>query len=225
MPVKTGFPPLPYLDPQLNPDHPDNKPIIIDEDPYLPLGKRERNRRMKIAREAALETYEPPHVLRSWETHAFRAAQRRMIFGLILPPKTVHDYEDLLPNPNRRSQPNEEQTDFRAFAVHNLHLGYNRFHASQGEPHVPSEETDVVPPEDVCWIMEYTYTECNNIRRQLAYAIGEYPAVTDQENPSYIEDIAWRYDRRLYCRCRRRNKRCIRPSHIEIFTSLGHVLP
>lgn len=239
MPSKNRFPILPYLDPSLDPDHPSNKLPQIKEDPHLPYGKRERKRLEQEALEKALEEYTPPHVTRSWETDVFRADQRKKILALILHPKAVVDTDELrFRNPQDSSLSralskalydptrDEDHTDFRRFAHQRLHLGYNRFHASHGEPDFPSEEEDpAIPPEDICWIMEYTENECNIIRRKIANALGIFPAATDPDNQFYDEDIAWRYDRRLYARCRRRNKRCIRPSHIEIFTSQFQVLP
>lgn len=239
MPAKNRFPILPYLDPKLNPDHPENNPPEIKEDPWLPFSKRERTRLEKEVLAQAMENYSPPHVPRSWETDAYRAEQRKNLLEMVLLPKNLDDFADLVPkNPYDSSVsrkisrslyvPNDEKTrrDFRQFAAKRLHLGYNRFHASHGDPNVPSEEADpALPPEEICWIMEYTYNECNNIRRQIAQVLGIFPAVTDPSNQFYDEEIAWRYERRLYARCRRRNQHCIRPSHIEIFTSSFKVLP
>lgn len=211
-----GFPILPHLDPKFNPDHPVNHQPKIEDDPYLPLGKRNRQRLEAEALEKALESYSPPHVLRSWEVDTKRNEQRQRILSLTLPPKMGSNIDDLLGH-----RP-PEALDFRQMAATRLHLGYNRFHAFGT---LPDEDDPTVPPEDICWIMEYTENECNTIRRKLAHAIGEFPAVTDKETSAYNYELAFRYERRLYARCRRRNKRCIRPSHIEIFTSSFDVLP
>lgn len=215
---RNGFPILPYLDPQFNPNHPLNNPPHIEEDPYLPMSKQQRQRLEKEAMERALRDYLPPHVPRSWEHDSSRAYKRAQILSLTLPPKDSRSYSDLLPH---RHMPVPD-TDFRRFASIYLHLNYHRFHAFGEDAH----EVDIPEdPNDICWIMEYTETECNAIRRKLAFALGEFPAVIDPKLTIYNEEIASRYHRRLYSRCRRRERRCIRPSHIEIFTSSFDVLP
>lgn len=238
MPIKTSFPPLPYLDPKYVSDHPANRMPEIKEDPYLPLSKREKARLEKEALEKAMAEWSPPHVLRSWETDVARADQRARILSLVLHPKEPQFYDLTPKNPYDSSLSrnadhllydparDDGKNDFRQFAHKRLHLGYHRFHASHGEPLLPSEENDPnIPPEEICWIMEYTLNECNIIRRQIAHAMGLFPAAVDPENQFYDEEVAWRYERRLYCRCRRRNKQCVRPSHIEIFTSQLQLLP
>jgi hypothetical protein len=230
MPYKTSFPPLPYLDPEFNPDHPLNQPIKIKDDPHLPYGKRQLRRMEKEARAEALAKWQPPHVPRSYDTDPDRAETRREVLSLTLSPRPPLDFR---PRPSDYRYLSDDSPnllpgslDFRRFAYERLHLGPHRIHASHNEPHLPSEELDpALPPEEYCWILEYTYNEANTIRRRLAHFMGLYPAVTDPDNPFYSEELAWRYDRRLYCRCRRRNRLCIRPSHIEIFTSTLDLLP
>lgn len=237
MPYKTDFPPFPYLDPEFNPDHPIHHMSPLKEDPYLPLSPREKKKLEREALEHAIANWIPPHVPRSWETDTDRAVARQEIMRMTLSPKWVEEDELLLPKSANDSSPSrklnrqmqevdQSRTSFRRFAARRLHLGYNRFHASHGEPELPSEEFDPdIAETDICWIMEYTVNECNTIRRKIGLLIGEFPAVADEFNPAYDAEIAWRYERRLYCRCRRRNKRCVRPSHIEVFTSTGDVLP
>ena len=242
MPRKSQWPTLPYLDPEFTPDHPANNPPRIPQDKYLPMGKRELQRLERSALDEAIQRWTPPHVPRLWEVDSHRAAIRQKIFSLYLSPK-LPEYSDLIPekshdsSASRRGPVSPDPTDFRDFAHKSLSLGFYRFHASHGDPNLPSEEVsmqqygpddpahDAFPPEDICWIMEYSNNECNVIRRKLAQAMGEFPAVIDEESPLYDPEIAWRYEHRLYCRCRRRNKQCIRPSHIEIFTSSFDVLP
>lgn len=239
MSSKNRFPLLPYLDPQWNPDHPLNHIPPIREDPYLPLSAREKRRIREAQEEEAMKDYEPSHVLRSYEADDYRKAQHDKLISMVLHPKALVDLDDIrFRNPNDSSlskrvskslydpERDKDNTDFRQFLTKRLHLGYNRFHATHGEPYFPSEE-QVVPiaPEDICWIMEYTEGECNRVRRKIALLMGLFPAAVDEDSPLYVEEIAWRYERRLYARCRRRNKRCIRPGHIEIFTSSFDVLP
>lgn len=239
MPYKNEMPLYPFLDPALDPNHPSHKLPEIVEDPYLPLGARQKKRLQQIALERALAEYQPPHVPRSWETDPGRKGQRDKILRLTLSPSLPKQglYNDLVPRHpqdssvskgerrSRRDEIDEEHVDFRRFAEQILHLGYNRFHASYGDPLFPSDEDPSIPEKDICWIMEYTYPECNTIRRQLAHAIGAFPAVADPENLFFDDEIASRYAQRLRARCRRRNTSCIRPSHIEIFTSSGITLP
>ena len=214
---------LPYMDPQFNPDHPLNHLPPIVEDPALPLNKRERERLSRERFQTAMNSYVPNHVLRSWENDDFRKERREHILRLVLPPKMSNGFDDLNPKTASPSgNPLDPELDFRRFAVMPLHLGYNRFHAFGTEP---GEDEILEDPDDICWIMEYTFRECNTIRRKIAFALGEFPAVIDQNNSLYDPELAWRYDRRLYCRCRRRNTYCIRPSHIEIFTSSFEILP
>lgn len=250
MPRKSGLAyPLPFLDPKLNPDHPINHLPPLPEDPYLPYGKRERARLLNQQLESALASYVPPHVVRSFETDKYRADQYSAIMDLRLGPKfpsggpvdkpSLHSLKDRYPNDQHlresitsliKASPYDshaefERTDFRQFAVVRLHLGYHRFHLSTDPEGDEIGDLPSIHPDEVCWIMEYTETECSTIRRQIAHALGLYPAVADEESSAYDEEIAYRYDRRLKARCRRRNTRCIRPAHIELFTQCGRLLP
>lgn len=235
MPRKDQGVPYPFLNPALDPNHPLNRVYEFKEDPYLPLSIRERQRLEREAFEEALSTYTIPHVIRSYETDPERASVYARILGLILPPSQSNEsiLKDLNPprdkngsfSPKRHMKLLDNQ-DFRQFAYTRLHVAYNRIHASQGDPRWPSDES-LVNPDEVCWIMEYSLRECNTTRRQLAYALGLFPAVIDETNPFYDEEMYIQYNegRRLLCRCRRRNTFCIRPSHIEIFTASKMVLP
>lgn len=240
VPYKNHTPPIPFLDPALDPNHPLNNPPTIPEDPYLPLRKRERLRREQAAVEEALRLYTPPHVLRSWEVDDYRAEWRRDILNLQLSPRPVDlvyrhgkPGADGLDHKRSINQPNfhpavDDHTDFRRFAEKRLHLGYWRFHHStdSSEPNETRDPVDT-PPDLVCWIMEYTLPECNTIRRQLANAMGIFPAAIDKQTSLYNEDLDYRYGygRRLLCRCQRWNKRCIRPSHIIVTTFNNILLP
>lgn len=230
---------LPHLDPKFNPSHPFHSQPPIDEDPYFPLSPSQRKRLERRRLEEALAEWDPPHVTRSYENDSVRATRRLEILRLDLSPRPKNT-KDLIPSsPNdsslsrRASQDfvlSADETDFRTFAVERLHLGYHRLHHSN-DASCPTEfvletlDDPDIPPEDICWILEYTENECNIIRRKLAGGLGLFPAVIDPKNPIHDPEIAWRYDRRLYARCRRKSKRCIRPSHIEIFTSTFAVLP
>lgn len=245
MPYKNYNPLLPFLDPEFDPNHPIHGIALPPDDPYLPRSKSETRRLLKAATEEAIQNYSPSHVLRSYEIDTFRKDQYDAIMALRLGPKWPSDAarERVESRPSgkivyltesvREAQsPWSEsddpyRTDFRQFAVRRLHLNYLRFHESTDEEEEPDASRDPVdtPEPDVCWIMEYTETECNNIRRALAHALGLYPAATDNTTSAYNEEIAWRYERRLKSRCRRRNKKCIRPSHIELFTQCGRLLP
>lgn len=239
MPIKTDFPVYPFLDPELDPNHPIHNMPPIEEDKFIPLGARERKQLEKAALERALEDYTPPHVRRSWETDHNRDTKRNQILRLVLPlsaPVNRFDHmADRHPNDSSVSKrlsrmlydesSDLDHRDFRQFAYSKLRLGYNRFHASYGDPLWPSDEPDDIPPGEVCWIMEYTYRECNTIRRKLANFMGLFPDVIDPENPFYDPELAWRYDQRLRVRCRRKTQHCIRPSHIEVFTASGIALP
>lgn len=239
MPVKNRFPVLPYMDPDFDKNHPLNHLPPIPEDPLFPMTPREKERLEREQAERAMLDYKPSHVLRSYESDDEVEAQRTRILGFVLHPKAVVDLDDLRfrsPNDSSLSKAiskqlydpsrDVEHTDFRQFLVKSYHLGYNRFHATHGESNFPSEEDDPdIDPEHICWIMEYTEGECNIVRRKLAKLMGEFPASVDLKNSLYDEEVAWRYERRLYVRCRRRNKRCIRPSHIEVFTSAFRTLP
>lgn len=235
MPSKSGFPPLPYLDPEFNPTHPDNLPVPDLSEPndyYSNLGKRELPKQVLAKREKewrrqALEDWQPPHVQRSWETNIAISDRREQILAMELTPRVQWDHEDLVPqNPSISKKISQaaydpekdpDRKDFRRFLNQALNLGYHRFHHEYyNEP---------TPEPDVCWIMEYTPGECNIIRRKLAWLIGEFPAVVDEDNDLYNEELAYRYDRRLYAHCRRGNRMCIRPSHIEILTSQRKPLP
>lgn len=225
MPSKSAIV-LPYLDPEFSPTHPANNPPVIEEDKYLPLSKRRRAQLEQEALAEALQEWTPPHVLRLYETDAERARRRTNILSLHLSPK-LPELSDLIPQNKHdsslsRTLSTSDPTDFRNFAHDYLHLGFHRVHAFGT---LPEEDDTSVPPEEICWIMEYTTSECNVIRRRLAWAMGEFPAVIDQDSPLYDGEVAWRYERRLYCRCRRRTQSCIRPSHVEIFTSTGPILP
>lgn len=234
---------LPYLNPKYNPDHPYNLPapdFSVEDDYYRRLGGntersvKEQARLEKEWRKQMLDEWIPPHVPRSWETDARIAERRAHILALTLSPRVKYDHEALVPkNPsisktiadiayNPADDPNK--TDFRRFANRILHLGYHRFHAHVGEPLYGTEEHNV-PEEDICWVMEYTPGECNIIRRKIATMMGEFPAVVDPDNDLYNEDLAYMYERRLYVRCRRLYKVCVRPSHVQIFTSQFKVLP
>lgn len=241
---------LPFLDPQFDPNHPIHSLPPIQEDPYAPLSKRVRKQILEKQLNDALTAYVTPHVIRSWEVDKWREIRRNEILTMKL---SWGDYgRDGLPSPikisrdaflarynlkdssatRRTSSPYDshrdpEHDDFRQFAVANLHLGYHRFHPSTvHDPETDEllDSVDIAEPE-ICWIMEYTEHESMIIRRQLARLIGIYPAAVDQETDAYDEEIAFRYDKRLKVRCRRRTKRCIRPSHLEIFASNGQVLP
>lgn len=237
MPIKTDFPMLPFLDPALDPLHPIHHVPEIEEDPYLPLSKRDRQQLEREMLDKALAEYTPPHVPRSWETDPKRATVHRQIMALELYPSLIPGSlnEELIPPRGKdgtyapktgaKTRFSEDSKDFRQFASTKLHLGYNRFHASHGDPRWESNEDPGIPPGDICWLMEYSLRECNTIRRQIAHALGLFPAVTDITNPFYDEEMAYKYERRLLARCCRRNTRCIRPSHIEIFTSNKMVLP
>jgi len=227
--------PYPFLDPAEDPNHPLNRVYKIKEDPYLPLGKRERRQLEREAYEEALANYTPAHVIRSYETDPERAATYALIMSLELyPSRPSGELVDLNPprSPNGSFRPKsksrgDDERDFRDFAHKRLHVNYNRIHASHGDPRWPSAERPDIAPDEVCWIMEYSMRECNTTRRQLAHALGLFPAVIDPTNQFYDEEMFIRYNegRRLLCRCRRRNTSCIRPSHIEIFTASKLVLP
>lgn len=247
MPTK-GFLTIPFLDPKLDPNHPIHRMPPLKEDPHAPLGKRQRARILKEQLEEAIASYTPPHVPRSWEVDSFRSNRYHEVMALEL---SDDEYDrDGLPSlltqarldfAERSSEKDSsasrrftvdhnpyetpEHNDFRRFAMHELHLGYHRFHLSTHP--TPGEIGDSVdtPPEEVCWIMEYTDHECMIIRRKIALILGVYPAATDPTIDAYDEEIAWRYERRLHTRCRRRSTRCIRPSHIEIFTPGGQIVP
>jgi hypothetical protein len=225
MPYKSDRSPLPFLDPKLNPTHPLNNPPSIDEYPHLPLGKRLRRQMEQEAIEKALASWSPDHVRRSWEADPTQAEQYRRILSYSL---------------------DNGERNFRKFAVMNLRLGYDRFHLSttpaetllqinNNSKYVDTEAQRLnasetpdppdLPEPEVCWIMEYSLNECNIIRRKLALAMGLFPAVADPDSPEFDDDLQWAYDRRLYTRCHRLHKRCIRPSHIEIFASNHQILP
>lgn len=243
---------LPFLDPRYVSEHPANHiPTDIrneDQKKWLvDLTPAQQRREQKKWLDTAMEEWNPPHVLRSWESDPEIAERYIQATTLILPPRTRHPFEDLMvENPkdsslsriiskesyNPSNDPNN--TDFRHFMHMHFHVGYHRFHATHGEPNLPSEETDPnVPPEDICWIMEYTEIECSIIRRKLAWRMGLFPAVIDPRTDVFDEAIADRYGvnrdetwgRRLYVRCRRRNKRCLRPTHLQIFASNFQDLP
>lgn len=244
----TGFPILPFLDPDFDANHPIHHIKPIPEDPYAPLTKSQKKRILAAQLDQAMSEYTPPHVVRSWEANKFRAEKHWEILALKL---SDDEYErDGLPTPlararedfERRENSNdssatrrlilqdnplelEDSEDFRRFAVHILRLGYHRFHLSTNDDFEPSADPVDTPEPDICWIMEYTEGECSTIRRQLSHLIGLYPATTDETIEAYDDEIASRYYRRLKSRCRRRNTRCIRPSHIEIFTQCGRILP
>ena len=239
MPSKNHNVPMPHLDPEFVPEHPANNlpDFSMIEGEYhgeaRPRTDSERSRAEKEWIKEQMTSWEPPHVIRSWESYDYRKERRETIMSLRLPPRIIHEYEDL----NRTSafdssiskqiaadlynpMNDPEQLDFRRFANINLRLGYHRFHASTGDPNVPSEELDPnIPESEICWLMEYTEGECNIIRRKIAHKIGEFPAAIDENSPLYNQELAWRYDRRLYVRCRRKNKKCVRPSHIVLFGS------
>lgn len=253
MPYKRAIE-LPFLDPQFVPDHPANhipsdirsteqKKWLVD------LTPAQRKRREKEWLKEAMDEWNPPHVPRAWEVSPEVAERYFQTLALTLPPRPQHQFEDLLlENPRDSSisrriseesynpANDPDQQDFRRFMNQHYHLGYHRFHASHGDPNLPSEEisaNDEFPPEDICWIMEYTEVECAIIRRQLARRIGLFPAVIDKRTEVFNEDIAERYGlngkgeygTRLYVRCRRRNKRCLRPEHLIIFASNFQDLP
>lgn len=230
---------LPYASPFYIPDHPYNHipSFEMEEDPYYatPRRRTEREQR-KLQRqwlEKAMSDWTPPHAIRSWETNDEIAERRRWILSLQLSPRPRLDYEPLnRANPNDssiskriaqelyRPEKDKDRTDFRRFANRALHLGYHRFHASHGEPNLPSEETDpAISEEDICWVMEYSINECAIVRRKIAEMMGLYPETVDPNNFNYDEDTAEDYRHKLYVRCRRRNKKCIRPSHIILFGS------
>lgn len=249
MPRKTGLAYLlPFEDPELAVDHPSKGLPPIPEDPYAPLGKRERNRLEKIQMEEALKNWTPAHVVQSWEVDAARKKKHDEVLKFKL---SWGDYDkDGLPSPiltsreeferrwcpqdsssSRRAQSpynaefDPDHDDFRQFAVHTLHLGYHRFHPSTDPWPGEKEEEEGIQEDQICWIMEYTERECAIIRRQIAQIIGVFPAVTDKETTAYDDDMAFRYERRMLTRCCRLNKKCIRPSHIRIFTPSGTVIP
>jgi len=224
---------LPFLDPQFNPDHPANNPPKIENDKYLPYGKRELKKMEKAALDEAIQSWTPPHVLRLYETDVERARTRSTILALHLSPR-IPDFADLIPankhdSSHSRALSTEDPTDFRNFAHTFLHLGFHRFHIYGTDPDeaesLSSDTQDSHDPSGVCWIAEYTEGECNIIRRTIAFAMGEFPSVLDPDSSLYDYEIAFRYERRLYCRCRQRDRKCVRPSHIEIFTSTGQLLP
>lgn len=245
----TGFPTLPFLDPAFDPNHPAHGLPPLPEDPHAPLGKRQRARLLREQLEVALASYSHPHVVRSWEMDKYREGRYHEVMALELPDQsyeeggvptlltTAREAFSARENPRDSSatrrfsvdhNPYEtaEHHDFRRFALHELHLGYHRFHPST-DPAAGEigDDPDTVHPDEVCWIMEYTPNECTTIRRQIAHILGLYPAAADPESTAYDEEIAWRYYRRLKTRCRRRSIRCVRPSHIEIFTPCGHIMP
>lgn len=231
MPYKNHFPILPFLDPQFDPNHPANHVPEIVEDPYAPLSDRQRKQLQEEKLEEALLDYQPSHVLRSWETNTFRAERRKEILSFTLPHRPsnlVYRIKD--PKFHSVAQPQfdintESYTDFRRFAERTLHLGYWRFHPStEPQDDEPPEQPDL-PPEEICWIMEYRLTECNTIRRKIANMIGAFPAAMDPTNQLFDEEIEWRYRRRLFVRCHRWNKRCVRPSHIVVSTYNNILLP
>lgn len=235
MPYKTNFPLLPFLDPRYDTNHPQNhiKPIV--EDPYLPLKPLERQKLQREAMKEALANYTPSHVPRSWETDSFRANRHQEILAFVLHPRPANlNYRPNNPRDSSLSRltnspydPNSDQDliDFRRFAEKRLHLGYWRFHPSTEPQDDEIGDPPETAPEEICWIMEYRPTECNTIRRQIALALGLFPASIDPENQFYNEEMEYSYNRRLLTRCRRRHKFCVRPSHIEIFTSSGLLLP
>lgn len=249
MPRKSGLDYiLPYLDPEYDPNHPIHRLPPLSEDPHAPLGKRERKRLLDLQLQSALDSYTPPHVIRAWEVDAFRGKRHDEVLALRL---SHGDYtKDGLLSPigqsrrqfeqryslhdssaSRRGQspyePSEDpdHNDFRQFAVSALHLGYHRFHPSTSPEDSEIGDPLTTPPDEVCWIMEYTIHECTVIRRQIAHILGLYPAVMDKDTDAYDDDVAWKYERRLHARCRRFNKRCIRPAHITIFTASGSSIP
>lgn len=204
--------PLPYLDPAHNPSHPYNQ-----TPPPRPLDDFEQVAGQSLSKladkqwendwyEQQMAVWTPPHVLRSWETDTERARRRAIILSMVLHPKERPVIDD----------PEEHRVDFRMFAKRNLKVAYERIHVS--------EET-VETPDDLCWILEYSEPECNLSRRKIAKMLGEFPAVIDPENAMYDEYMVELYKRRLYCRCTKKNKLCIRPSHVEIFTSQLLLLP
>jgi len=246
MPIKSYQPILPYLDPQFDSTHPSHSLPPIEEDPLLPLGKTRRAKLEKERLDQAIASYSPPHVLRSWETNADRAKKYDELMAMSLPdrpndliyrPSNLHDSSATRFRPTSERESQEfSPFDFRRFAEVYLHLGYWRIHsASDPTPTIPFtpamysphefQDPTATPPGDICWILEYTDSECRTIRRKLAAVLGLYPAVTDETNQMYDNEQAWRYENRMRCRCRLLTSRCIRPSHLEIFVPTGHTIP
>ena len=240
---------LPYLHPKFTPDHPENQipDFRVDDGGYWgeprERTERERKKLQKEWLEKAMDEWNPPHVVRSWELDVEIAERRQGILKLVLSPRVIHPFERLPEYDENRfkstlskeiseslslndTELEEGKRNFRQFAHKTLHLGYHRFHASHGEPNIPSEEEDPnISPEEICWIMEYTENECNIIRRKIASLMGLYPAAMDENSPGYnvIEHGLW--ENRVYARCRRRNKKCIRPEHIILFGSNFQDIP
>jgi hypothetical protein len=251
---------MPHLNPKFVPDHPENHVPSFEMDPDEYWGEphqrteRERKKLQKKWLEKAMEEWNPPHVVRAWETDMVVADRRQGILRLVLSPRVIHPYERLAEyNENSMKSAlskeiselqsldnldlEEGKRNFRRFANKTLHLGYHRIHASHGEPHLPSEEISMqqygpddphhaeFPPEDICWIAEYTENECHITRRKIARLMGLYPAAMEEGNPGYDYDQEGIWMRKVYARCRRRNKKCIRPSHIVMFGSNFKDLP
>lgn len=150
---------LPFLDPRFVPEHPANHiPEDIrteDQKKWLvDLTPAQENRRRKEWLREAMEEWTPPHVTRSWEVSEEIAENYVKAKELILPNKPKNPFEDLmLENPHDSTwsrilseqlydpAKDPDQLDFRKYMNHHFHIAYHRFHASHGDPNVPSEES------------------------------------------------------------------------------------
>lgn len=245
MSIKLPENPLPYLDPRFVPSHPYNhipEFETIESDYWgspRVVSPRERDKLRKEWYEQAMVEWQPPHILRYYEVNETLAKRRAAILNMVLHPRIIHEFESLNPKSKHDSSISKkvsdelyhpdrdpDKIDFRRYMNLEFHLGYHRFHASQGEPNVPSEEETPVEELDICWIMEYSENECHIARRRLAKeAMGLFPAVLEEDSGYYDFEEEGRWERRIYTRCRRKTKRCVRPSHIVLFGSNFEDLP